>query len=66
MVMKMTMTTEASLTQHGLCSHTCLFAEALFEVPGVGLRLDSTKLRLLHVVFSPVTLLVHYWFQIPQ
>lgn len=45
MVMKMTMTTAVtSLTQHGLWSHTCLFTEVLFEVPGTALSLDSTKL----------------------
>lgn len=60
MVMKMTVTTEASLIQHALCSHSCLFVEPLFEVPGTGLRLDSTKLwqEPEHVVFSPATLLL--------
>jgi len=66
MDMKMTVTTEASLTQHGLCSPTCLFVEALFEVPGIGLRLNSTKFWLLHAVFSPATLLDRYWIQIPK
>lgn len=60
-VMKMIMTKEAFLTQNDLCSHTCLFVEALFENPGLWLRLDLTKLWLLKVVFSQAAVPVHCW-----
>lgn len=64
MVMKMTMTTAVTcLTQHGLWSHTCLFIDVLFEVPGTALSLDSTKIWFLYVVFLPTTLLAHYQFR---
>lgn len=38
-VTKMIMTKEAFLMQHGLCSHTCLLLEALFENLGYDLGL---------------------------
>lgn len=60
-VMKIITTEEASLTQYGLCSHTCLFVEALFENPGRWFRLDLTKFWLLKVVFSWAAGLIHCW-----